>query len=1246
MFSTYAFLLTAALVAAQATEDVDPGRDELSDEVKATLGMAVDQPASWVVVYDGRSASESARRREGYDPTKDILQVELTHVAGDRYVWRTLLAAPPNLDDTVHHIYVDADSDPETGRAGYGVEYMLTVAGGSGRSNRYEPGGQSISGPKVRFAVQDNMLLTSADVTLGADAAGARFRMWVLCHTTTSAQQPRAAMSSSTPRILVEGVPLNEREKIMLPGDYTEHHRVTGTFGLDVVRPLLVDPQVVAVPYDQLEIDGFEVDQFTSLRYGHLRRIADDARAWHTVATPGRYFVGFLMYDDGSDQRIAIRLNGELAGVAVVDTGTRRHGVYYLDAPRELAVGDVVTLQALGRGGKHGIGYLLLMPEAPEPRRVEYHVQNTRWIAPVNTEGEVWISWTTTWPSDSRFEYGPTDDFGQAAVEDCTRLVHRARLQGLEPGVTYYGRGVGTAADGSFYYGPTIEFAAVPTVPPPTREGVTRVPLTVRNQHDVDAVNWPVTGGVPFPQGALASDRDVRLTRNDQEVPAQFKPLGTWPDGSIKWLLVTVMADVTAGDHAVYHLEFGRQVTRSSDGEGLAPMAAEENGGVRIDTGAAVFRVDAHGQLVGPGGPLVTELVDGDGRRFTSALADARLTIEENGPVRTVVKTEGELTGEDGAKSFRIEQRFEAWRGQSLVRVHHTFVNTLPDEVSRTTLQTSQSRQFADVKRLSLIAPISSSAWRAPLVDGAPLTLESGEHVWQRLDAEFVASDGRPAAGRIVGGLISEDEDAAVSVRDFWQNYPKGFRVTAEGVCVDLCPAFEAGLYDAFAFEKEGHQLFYYLRDGTYTIKRGMAKTHELLLDFGPGADVRTKLFQRPLLLTADPDWYCGSLAFYHVAPRDEQRFPVYEQAIDRNLAAYVARRERQRDYGMLNYGDWYGERGANWGNVEYDTQHAFFLEYIRSGNPDAFFLGEAAEIHHRDIDTVHWSPNAGERGMVYIHQMGHVGGYYDETVPGTLGIPRAGGDIGHAWTEGHFEHYFLTGDPRSLETGTAVADYFTHRELSRPYDWTSARVPGWHLIMLASALAATNDPYYLNAARIVMDRVLETQDIEPRELPEYQKQPGRTHQWGGWTRMMVPGHCHCEPRHRGNAGFMVTILLAGMTYYHDVTQDPAVKQAIILGARYLVDEFYSTETHGFRYTSCPEMPYRPGMLPMYAEGMARAYRWTGEGRLLDPLTTGLLLGAGGSNYGKGFSQYYRSAPRLLADLSEAELTLESPTDQ
>jgi hypothetical protein len=1063
----------------------------------------------------------------------------------------------------------------------------------------------------------------------------------VLCYIVTTTQQPQPPMSDSTDRFEVQGIALQDRPKIMLPQDYTQHHRVQSTYGLDVLRPLLDDPANGIVPYDQLQLDGFEVDLFTSQRFGHLRRQQSDARAWCAVKEAGTYHVGFVMYDDGSDQRIAIRIGDDLAGVAVVNSGIRRHGVFFLDQPRELAEGEIVRFDAIGTGGKHGIAYALLMPQAPEIRGIEYRVENTRWWAPIDADGQAWISWTTRWPSTTRFEYGTTPDLGQVATEDYDRLVHQARLSDLTPGTTYYGRGVGTTRDGRHYVGPTITFTAQSVTPPPTREGVTSLPLTVRNEQEVAARDWPVTGGIPFPQGALASERHVRLLRDGVQVAAQIEPRATWPDGSIKWLLISLLVQVDAGETAVLELQFGRELNNDTEHQSYEPLAVQHEDRIAIDTGALQMHVDAQGQLVGPQGPLVTELIDGQGTSFCSRRSQAQITIEESGPVRSVIHTAGPLVDSDGAHRFRIEQRIEVWRGQPWVRIHHTFVNTVPDRESRTSLQTSQAEQFMDIQRLSLLTPLTAASWSAARAEGEPLELQTGARVWQPFDDQIIQAADEPVDGRILGSLVAQDGDQAISLRDFWQNYPKGFAITPDGVRVDLCPDFAAGQYDDFPFEKQGHHLYYYLRDGSYTFKRGMAKTHDLLIDFGHGGAPRAQLFQRPLLLTAEPAWYCDSRAFYRVAPRDPERFPAYEQAIDRNLQGYVDRRERQRDYGLMNYGDWYGERQVNWGNVEYDTQHAFFLEYIRSGNPAAFFLGEAAQLHHRDIDTVHWSEQSRDVGLVYVHQMGHVGGYYDEPVPDTLGIPRAGGNIGHAWTEGHFEHYFLTGDRRSLETGLAVVDYFTDRELARPYDWTSARVPGWHLIMLASAFAATNDPYYLNAARIVIGRVLETQDTEPRELPVYQQRPEQTHQWGGWTRMMVPGHCHCEPRHRGNAGFMVSILLTGMVYYHDVTQDPDVRQAIILGTRYLVDEFYCDQVHGFRYTSCPEMPYRPGLIPMYAEAMARVYLWTGDERFVDPLTEGLSRGAGGSSYGKGFSQYYRSAPRLLADLLEAGLTLE-----
>ena len=56
-------------------------------------------------------------------------------------------------------------------------------------------------------------------------------------------------------------------------------------------------------------------------------------------------------------------------------------------------------------------------------------------------------------------------------------------------------------------------------------------------------------------------------------------------------------------------------------------------------------------------------------------------------------------------------------------------------------------------------------------------------------------------------------------------------------------------------------------------------------------------------------------------------------------------------------------------------------------------------------------------------------------------------------------------------------------------------------------------------------------------------------------------------------------------------------------------------------------------------------------GRVLDVgcgdgvLTEALPRGSGGSGYGKGFSMYYRMAPRVLADLDAAGLTLNEPAE-
>ena len=103
---------------------------------------------------------------------------------------------------------------------------------------------------------------------------------------------------------------------------------------------------------------------------------------------------------------------------------------------------------------------------------------------------------------------------------------------------------------------------------------------------------------------------------------------------------------------------------------------------------------------------------------------------------------------------------------------------------------------------------------------------------------------------------------------------------------------------------------------------------------------------------------------------------------------------------------------------------------------------------------------------------------------------------------------------------------------------------------MLALVL---DDPDCLNAASIIVERVLE------------RRTPG-----GGWDRMLGEPHCGCGyPRCSGEAGFMICVLVSGLKRYHHLTGDPAVAEAIIGGARWLINETFDHDSGHFRYTSC-----------------------------------------------------------------------------
>src|SRR5262245_35538011 len=113
-----------------------------------------------------------------------------------------------------------------------------------------------------------------------------------------------------------------------------------------------------------------------------------------------------------------------------------------------------------------------------------------------------------------------------------------------------------------------------------------------------DAVAQPVTVGVPFPRGRLPWPTAVTLAgAGGRPLPCQVEPLGRWPDGTVRWLLLdTIARDLQAGPNH-WRLFHSRNGERPDE---LARCLRTRRGDLTVDTGVATFRI-GHGALVTQG---------------------------------------------------------------------------------------------------------------------------------------------------------------------------------------------------------------------------------------------------------------------------------------------------------------------------------------------------------------------------------------------------------------------------------------------------------------------------------------------------------------------------------------------------------------------------------------------------------------------------------------------------------------------
>lgn len=580
---------------------------------------------------------------------------------------------------------------------------------------------------------------------------------------------------------------------------------------------------------------------------------------------------------------------------------------------------------------------------------------------------------------------------------------------------------------------------------------------------------WPITFGVPFPWGALDSAENVRLVDSaGREVPIQATTTGRWSrNGSFRWLLLDATPPVGAGESLTLH--YGPEVRRAAV---PSPLTAEETESeITINTGALKLEVPKSGSsglgrvwldrngdgeftddeiVMQPDESFGAFMVDEAGTEYRGSRdAELEVALEEVGPLKACVRLTGWHVAESGERLGRFIVRIYAYRGLPYLRVKHTFIITAESHEARYrgigySLPFRSQQYFMGTPNVSAGRVIDPGAYLLQRDDLCFKVYDQGQFKEEGEKAEGWITVGRP------GSFLT------LAVRDFWQQFPKELEVTPDALNVHFWPAHgeepirtgdNLSIRNAYQlwFAHEGQVLDFVVPDAELEFVRqdsevhnyphakvanaiGLAKTHEMLLYFHredwetAGARRVNEVFQEATTGVVDPAWVCNTGVFGQMHPRDPERFPRVESALDDTIDNIMRLQEADRDYGMFNYGDshhnWqWQERRWSMHRIWRATHHGWtrwpWQMYARTGDPRLLRWADANARHAADINHCHHTTD--ELASLTYPRQKIVGGLCD--YKGFVHWASGGRLCYNSAADAMAWHWYVTGDRRSLTT-------------------------------------------------------------------------------------------------------------------------------------------------------------------------------------------------------------------------------------
>ncbi len=703
-------------------------------------------------------------------------------------------------------------------------------------------------------------------------------------------------------------------------------------------------------------------------------------------------------------------------------------------------------------------------------------------------------------------------------------------------------------------------------------EGINYVDISVKEKAGLQLLR-PVTGGIPLAEGAVPQgSRFILSGKNNKPVPCQSEILARWSDGSARWVLIDFQADPPANGTENFRLQWSQDAKEAFPAR---PVITKKGARLLIESGKTVI-ASIKGALIRISERVDVKLVmtDRKGNRCEGVVGSGK--IETSGRLRSTLLLEGSFRSPKGERLVDFRLRAAVYAGMTQIYLEpHILINADERMIQHIN---DLSLEFITLNPLKAVNVGGIPGWSGLPEEGSPVRM-------LQVDDENYHFEGAPGKGKKAPGWMEMNDgkgNIALTLRHFWQQWPKSIEVTHSTVRLGLLPHFESG---AFNHMEPWYKHDYLFEGNSYRLREGQTRRWQIWLDLSGNGETLNRSVDKQLLPAADPIYSIDTGEWGNVAAAGTRGMEEYDIWADNLFEGYCRSVQEQRDYGAMNWGDWWGERNCNWGNHEYDTPLHILIQYARTGDPKYFYVAEQAARHFSEVDVVHfvnkelkeyfsqWESEEypSRPGMVHEHSIGHVGGFHPVEKIKQLYIDLNIGDtktpylcldpfnLGHIFTLGMAHYYLLSGDPWMKETLERIGDNLMKLTEDGKFQFKGrnhvGRENGWTMLALAGVYKISPSDRCLKAMKRVADDALVEQNPN----------------CGGWLYTLSWGHCNCiSPSHIGEAGFISSIRLNGLSYYYRLTGDKRIPDSVKRGITHLNNDTWIDQLSDWRYTSCP----------------------------------------------------------------------------